>query len=78
MQRPRFKTTEKAAWIFVHTKLRPAPPRTMDRRTALRCGYLSTASRLLNIPEKDLPRPYVGEPLSKYVKRVSAQLSSGR
>ena len=75
MQKPRFKTTEKAAWVFINTKLHPTKRPTIDRRTALRCGYLTTASRRLNVPEKDLPLPLEGEPMSKYIIRASAQSS---
>jgi hypothetical protein len=72
MQKPRFKTSEKAAWVFIHTRLRPSSTKpTMDRRTAARSGYLLAASRKLNRPEKDLPLPFVGETISTYVARVS-------
>lgn len=72
MQKPRFKTTEKAAWVFINTKLHPAKPKTINRRTATRCGYLTTAARQLNKAEKDLPLPFVGEPVSKFIIRVRA------
>ena len=72
MQKPRFKTSEKAAWVFIHTRLRPATTKpTIDRRTAVRCGYLLTASRKLNRAEKELPLPFVGESVSTYVARVA-------
>jgi hypothetical protein len=72
MQKPRFKTTEKAAWVFINTKLHPTSRPTIDRRTAMRNGFLTTASRKLNIVEKELPLPLEGEPMSKYVARVAA------
>jgi hypothetical protein len=72
MQKPRFKTSEKAAWVFIHTRLRPSATKpTIDRRTAARCGYLLAASRKLNRAEKDLPLPFVGETVSTYVARLS-------
>jgi hypothetical protein len=71
MQKPRFKTSEKAAWVFIHTKLHPTSRPTIDRRTALRCGYLTTASRKLNVSEKDLPLPFEGESISKYLARAA-------
>ena len=73
MQKPRFKTTEKAAWVFIHTKLHPQKPKTIDRRRATRCGYLLTASRLLRVPEAELPCPRVGESMSQFVQRVKSQ-----
>ena len=76
MQKPRFKTTERAAWVFIHTRLRPeAHAPSMDRRTAQRCGYLTAASRQLARPEKDLPLPRRGEPVSAYIVRISAPRS---
>jgi hypothetical protein len=76
MQKPRFKTTEKAAWVFVHTRLHRSTRRTMDHRTALRCGYLATAAQRTGRSEKDLPPPLEGEPMSRYIARVTAQGSS--
>lgn len=73
MQKPRFKTSEKAAWVFINTKLHPQQRRTIDRRTAMRNGYLTTAARQLNVSEKDLPLPFESEPISKYLERVAAQ-----
>jgi hypothetical protein len=75
MQRPKFKTTEKAAWVFVNTRLKPVPRSTMERRTAMRCGYLTTASRLLGIPEAELPLPFKDEPMSKFVARVRSAIA---
>jgi hypothetical protein len=76
MQKPRFKTTEKAAWVFINTKLHPTPRPTMSRRDVMRNGFLSTASRRLNIAEKELPLPFQGEPMSKYLARVQAQTTA--
>lgn len=73
MQKPRFKTTEKAAWVFINTKLHPTARPTLDRRTAVRNGYLGTASARTGRSEKDLPLPFVGEPMSKYIARVTAR-----
>ena len=78
MQKPRFKTSEKAAWVFIHTRLHPTRRPTVDRRTAQRCGYLTTASRALGVPEKELPLPFEGEPISRYLKRLGAQQSAQR
>jgi len=78
MQKPRFTTAQKAAWVFINTRLRPLPKKTIERRTALRCGYLLSASRALNIPESNLPLPFVSETVSQYVARVGAQQSHSR
>lgn len=79
MQKPRFKTSEKAAWVFIHTRLRPPATRaSMDRRTAQRCGYMLAASRKLGRPEKDLPPPHVSESIAAYVKRMTAQSDAAR
>jgi hypothetical protein len=77
MQKPRFRTVEKSAWVFATTRLHPQKPRKMDRRTATRCGYLATAAALLNRPERDLPTPYLDEPMSRYVARLRAGATSG-
>jgi hypothetical protein len=74
MQKPKFKTTEKAAWVFINTRLRPAGRPSMERRTAMRNGYLTTASRLLGVSENELPLPFKDEPMSKFVRRVRAAL----
>ncbi|MFO0561919.1 MAG: hypothetical protein U0269_28155 [Polyangiales bacterium] len=70
MQKPKFKTTEKAAWVFINTRLNPISRSTMERRTAMRNGYLTTASRLLGIAEAELPLPFKDESMSKFVARV--------
>lgn len=72
MQKPRFKTSEKAAWVFIHTRLRPPTTReTIDRRTAVRCGYMLAASRKLGRSEKELPLPFVSESIASYIERVA-------
>ena len=72
MQKPRFKTSDKAAWVFIHTRLRPPTRReTIDRRTATRCGYMLSASRMSGRAERDLPLPFVGETVSSFVARVT-------
>jgi hypothetical protein len=78
MQKPRFKTSQKAAWVFIHTKLHPTARPTIDRRTAMRCGYLTTASRKLSVSEKDLPLPFEGESISKYLVRAAKGQSAQR
>ncbi|MBL8679283.1 MAG: hypothetical protein JNK05_08970 [Myxococcales bacterium] len=77
MQKPKFKTTEKAAWVFINTRLRPISRSTMERRTATRNGYLTTASRLTGIAESDLPLPFKDESMSKFVERVRSSVSQG-
>lgn len=71
MQKPRFRTADKAAWVFLHTRLRPGSAPTISRRTAYRNGFLTAASRRTNRAEKDLPLPFVGEPMSRYLARVT-------
>ena len=78
MQKPKFKTTEKAAWVFIHTKLHPHAKTTMDRRTAARCGYFMTAARKLNRSEKEMPLPFMGETIAKYVTRAIETSRAGR
>ena len=72
MQKPRFRTVEKSAWIFVTTKLHPQPKKKLNKRTAQRCGYLSSAAALLNVAESSLGTPFVGESISSYVERVKS------
>ncbi len=72
MQKPKFKTTEKAAWVFINTRLNPIKRTSMERRTATRNGYLTTASRLTGIAETDLPLPFKDESMSNFVQRVRA------
>lgn len=77
MQKPKFKTTEKAAWVFINTRLRPIARPAMERRTAMRNGYLTTASRLTGIAEVDLPLPFKDESMSKFVQRVRSSVNAG-
>ncbi len=77
MQKPKFKTTERAAWVFINTRLRPHGRPTMDRRTALRNGYFTTVSRLLGIAEKELPLPFHDETITKYIVRLKAAGTHG-
>jgi hypothetical protein len=70
MQKPKFRTVEKSAWIFVTTRLHPQSPRKLDKRTAARSGYLATAAAVLNVSESSLPTPFVGESMGKYLARV--------
>ncbi len=78
MQKPKFRTVEKSAWVYVTTRLHSVPVRTMDRRTALRCGYLSTAANLLGVTEGDLPTPHIGETMSRFVRRVKTGRASAQ
>ncbi len=73
MQKPRFRTADKSAWVFIHTKLHPHREPTMNRRTALRCGYLASAARVTGRAEKDLPLPFLHEPMSKYLARIKTR-----
>lgn len=78
MQKPKFKTTERAAWVFINTRLRPHGRPSMDRRTATRNGYFTTASRLLGIAEKELPLPFIDEPMSKYLNRLKGSANGAQ
>lgn len=71
MQKPKFRTVEKSAWLFVTTRLHPTKAPTMSRRVASRCGFLSTAANRLGRPEAQLPNPFVGEAMSDYLARIS-------
>lgn len=71
MQKPKFKTVEKSAWLYVTTRLHPKKAPTMNRRTALRCGYLATAANLLET-EEALPTPICGEPMRVYRARAKS------
>lgn len=73
MQKPKFKTVEKSAWLYVTTRLHPKKAPAMSRRTAIRCGYLTTASNLLET-EETLPTPVSGEPMRVYRARAAAAL----
>lgn len=72
MQKPKFRTVEKSAWIFVTTRLHPQAPRKLNKRTASRSGYLATAAAVLNVAESTLPTPFVGESMGKYLARIRA------
>ena len=72
MQKPKFRTVDKSAWVYVTTRLHPAKARKMDRRTAIRCGYLATAANVLET-EATLPTPTMGEPMRHYKNRATAQ-----
>jgi hypothetical protein len=76
MQKPKFRTVEKSAWLFVTTRLHPQAPRKLDKRTATRSGYLSTAAAILNVAESTLETPFVGESMRKYVERFRAAAAS--
>ncbi len=77
MQKPKFKTTEKAAWVFINTRLNPIARTSMERRTAMRNGYLTTASRLLGIAEGELPLPFKDESMTKFVARIRGAVAQG-
>lgn len=72
MQKPKFRTVEKSAWLFVTTKLHPRQAKKIDKRTAVRSGYLASAAAVLNVAESTLPTPFVGESMSRYLERVKA------
>jgi hypothetical protein len=72
MQKPKFRTVEKSAWIFVTTRLHPQQPKKVNKRTAARCGYLAAAAAVLNVSEASLPTPFVGESMSRFLKRVKS------
>ncbi len=72
MQKPKFRTVEKSAWVFITNVLHPQKPRTMNRRAAVRCGYLATAAALLDTEERSLPTPFMGERISAFITRVKA------
>ena len=77
MQKPRFRTVEKSAWVFVTTKLHPTKTPKMDRRTALRSGYLAAAANQLGTQEGSLPTPESGEPMRRYLERAKHARSGG-
>lgn len=74
MQKPKFKTVEKSAWLYVTTRLHPKKTPAMSRRTAIRCGYLNTAANLLET-EATLPTPISGEPMRVYRKRAASSVT---
>jgi hypothetical protein len=69
MQKPKFRTVDKSAWVYVTTRLHPTKARAMNRRTAIRCGYLATAGNILETEDK-LPTPIQGEPMREYRVRA--------
>lgn len=71
MQKPKFKTVDKSAWLYVTTRLHPKKASNMSRRAALRCGYLATAANLLET-ESILPTPHAGEPMREYRERAKS------
>ena len=71
MQKPKFKTVDKSAWVYVTTRLHPKKAANMSRRAAIRCGYLATAGNLLET-EATLPTPHAGEAMSHYRARAKA------
>lgn len=71
MQKPKFKTVEKSAWLYVTTRLHPKKAANMSRRAALRCGYLATAGNVLET-DAQLPTPHAGEPMRRYRVRAKA------
>jgi hypothetical protein len=71
MQKPKFKTVEKSAWLYVTTRLHPKKAANMSRRAAIRCGYLATAGNLLET-ESILPTPHAGEAMSDYRARIKS------
>ncbi len=77
MQKPKFRTVEKSAWIFVTTRLHPRQNKKVNKRTAERCGYLATAAAMLNVAENTLPTPFAGESMSRYLKRVRSAPTAG-
>lgn len=72
MQKPKFRTVEKSAWLFTTTRLHPQARKKINKRTAERCGYLSTAAAVLNVSEASLPTPFEGESMGRYLARVKA------
>jgi hypothetical protein len=68
MQKPRFRTAEKSAWLFVTTRLHPRKTPKMNRRTAQRCGYLGTVTARTG--RENLPMPLSGEAMSTYLERL--------
>ncbi len=73
MQKPKFRTADKSAWVFVTTQLNKRPVKAMSRRAALRCGYLAGAANRLGVEDaRALPTPHMDEPMSAYIARVKA------
>ena len=69
MQKPRFRTVDKSAWLFVTTRLHPTKPRKLDKRSAIRCGYLAGVANRTG-REGSLPTPFRGEAMSDYLARI--------
>ena len=72
MQKPKFRTVDKSAWLFLTTQLHPQQPKKLNKRTAARCSYISTAAAVLNVSESTLPTPFMGESMRKYLERMKA------
>ena len=73
MQKPKFRTADKSAWVFVTTQLHKRPVKAMSRRAALRCGYLAGAATRLGVEDaRALPTPHMDEAMSAYIARVKA------
>lgn len=72
MQKPRFRTVDRSAWVFLHTRLRPTQATTIDRRTAHRNGFLGAAALRLGVAESELPLPLVGETVARFCARYQA------
>ena len=73
MQKPKFRTVDKSAWVFVTTQLHKPAKKTMNRRTAIRCGYLATAANRLGADDaKRLVTPTTGESMSDFIARAKA------
>ena len=73
MQKPKFRTVDKSAWVFVTTQLHKPAKQSMSRRAALRCGYLAGAANRLGVEDqRSLPTPLMNEPMSDYLVRYRA------
>ena len=77
MQKPKFRTVDKSAWLFVTTRLHPAQKKKLSKRTALRCGYLGSAAAMLNVSEASLPTPFEGESMGHYLERLKSARNAG-
>ena len=73
MQKPKFRTVDKSAWVFVTTQLHKPAKKAMNRRTALRCGYLTAAANRLGAEDSTgLATPTMGEAMSAFIARTKA------
>lgn len=73
MQKPKFRTADKSAWVFVTTQLHKRPVKAMSRRAALRCGYLAGAANRLGVEDqRALPTPHMDETMSAFIRRVKS------